>query len=174
MNTLLNKSDLIYLLTQQNKLDQAMREELGISESDWMTTMAMEHSIALNVELHEFINACFKSWKYWKRKDMNMDDVLDEAIDVIHFCMLRLNKSTAKTELIAGNAESEIQDKRQLEDRKAVKRVMYHLSNGSMSAESTLGYVLSILDYYGFTGQDIINQYNKKNAVNFQRLASGY
>lgn len=174
MNTLLNKSELIYLLTQQNKLDQAMREELGISESDWMTTMAMEHSIALNVELHEFINACFKSWKYWKRKDMNMDDVLDEAIDVIHFCMLRLNKSTAKTEFIAGNVESEIQDKRQLEDRKAVKRVMYHLSNGSMSAESTLGYVLSILDYYGFTGQDIINQYNKKNAVNFQRLASGY
>lgn len=174
MNTLLNKSDLIYLLTQQNKLDQAMREQLNISESDWMTTMAMEHSIALNVELHEFINACFKSWKYWKRKDMNMDDVLDEAIDVIHFCMLRLNKSTAKTEFIAGNVESEIQDKRQLEDRKAVKRVMYHLSNGSMSAERTLGYVLSILDYYGFTGQDIINQYNKKNTVNFQRLASGY
>ena len=174
MNTLLNKSDLIYLLTQQNKLDAAMREELGISESDWMTTMAMEHSIALNVELHEFINSAFRAWKYWKRKDMNMDDVLDEAIDVIHFCMLRLNKSTANTEFIAGNVESEIQDKRQLEDRKAVKRVMYHLSNGSMSAESILAYVLSILDYYGFTGQDIINQYNKKNAVNFQRLASGY
>lgn len=173
MNTLLNKSDIIYLLTQQNKLDQAMREQLNISESDWMH-MHMEHSLALNVELHEFINACFKSWKYWKRKDMNMDDVLDEAIDVIHFCMLRLNKSTAKTEFIASNVESEIQDKRQLEDRKAVKRVMYHLSNGAMSAESILGYVLSILDYYGFTAQDIINQYNKKNTVNFRRLASGY
>ena len=174
MNTLLNKSDLIYLLTQQNKLDAAMREEIGISESDWMSTMAMEHSIALNVELHEFINACFKSWKYWKRKDMIMDDVLDEAIDVIHFCMLRLNKSTAETDFIAGYLEREIQNKRQLEDRKAVKRAMYHLSNGSMSAESILAYVLSILDYYGFTGQDIINQYNQKNAVNFRRLASGY
>ena len=173
MNTLLNKSDIIYLLTQQNKLDQAMREQLNISESDWMH-MHMEHSLALNVELHEFINACFKSWKYWKRKDMNMDDVLDEAIDVIHFCMLRLNKSTAKTEFIASNVESEIQDKRQLEDRAAVKRVIYHLSNDTMSAESILGYVLSILDYYGFTAQDIINQYNKKNAVNFRRLASGY
>ena len=173
MNTLLNKSDIIYLLTQQNKLDQAMREQLNISESDWMH-MHMEHSLALNVELHEFINACFKSWKYWKRKDMNMDDVLDEAIDVIHFCMLRLNKSTAKTEFIASNVESEIQDKRQLEDRGAVKRVIYHLSNGAMSAESILGYVLSILDYYGFTAQDIINQYNKKNTVNFRRLASGY
>lgn len=174
MNTLLNKADLIYLLTQQNKLDAAMREELNISESDWMLTMAMEHSIALNVELHEFINACHKSWKYWKRKDMNMDDALDEAIDVIHFCMLRLNKSTAKTDFIASNVESEIQDKRQLEDRQAVKRVMYHLSNGSMSPESTLGYVLSILEYYGFTGKDIINQYNKKNEENFRRLASGY
>ena len=173
MNTLLNKSDIIYLLTQQNKLDQAMREQLNISESDWMY-MHMEHSLALNVELHEFINACFKSWKYWKRKDMNMDDVLDEAIDVIHFCMLRLNKSTAKTEFIAGYVESELQYKQQLEDRKAVKRAMYHLSNGSMSAESILGYVLSILEYYGFTGQDIINQYNQKNAVNFRRLASGY
>ena len=150
-----------------------MREQLNISESDWMH-MHMEHSLALNVELHEFINACFKSWKYWKRKDMNMDDVLDEAIDVIHFCMLRLNKSTAKTEFIASNVESEIQDKRQLEDHKAVKRVMHHLSSGTPSVENILRYVLSILDYYGFTGQDIINQYNKKNAVNFQRLASGY
>ena len=174
MKTLLNKSDLIYLLTQQNKLDAAMREEIGISESDWMSTMAMEHSIALNVELHEFINACFKSWKYWKRKDMNMDDVLDEAIDVIHFCMLRLNKLTAGTDFIAGYLEREIQNKRQLEDRKAVKIVMYHLSSGAPSAESILAYVLSILDYYGFTGQDIINQYNQKNAVNFRRLASGY
>ena len=113
MNTLLNKSDLIYLLTQQNKLDQAMREQLNISESDWMH-MHMEHSLALNVELHEFINACFKSWKYWKRKDMNMDDVLDEAIDVIHFCMLRLNKLTAETDFIAGYVEREIQNKRQL------------------------------------------------------------
>ena len=173
MKTLLNKSDIIYLLTQQNKLDQAMREQLNISESDWMH-MHMEHSLALNVELHEFINACFKSWKYWKRKDMNMDDVLDEAIDVIHFCMLRLNKSTAKTEFIASNVESEIQDKRQLEDRKAVKRVMHHLSSGTPSVESILGYVLSILEYYGFTGQDIINQYNTKNAINFQRIASGY
>ena len=172
MKTLLNKSDLIYLLTQQNKLDQAMREQLNISESDWMH-MHMEHSLALNVELHEFINACFKSWKYWKRKDMNMDDVLDEAIDVIHFCMLRLNKLTAETDFIAGYVEREIQNKRQLEDRKAVKRVMYHLSSGTPSVESILGYVLSILDYYGFTGQDIINQYNKKNAVNFRRLESG-
>ena len=98
----------------------------------------------------------------------------DEAIDVIHFCMLRLNKSTAKTEFIAGNVESELQDKRKLQDRAAVKRVIYHLSNGAMSTESILGYVLSILDYYGFTAQDIINQYNKKNAVNFRRLASGY
>ena len=173
MNTLLNKSDLIYLLTQQNKLDAAMREQLNISESDWFH-MHMEHSLALNVELHEFINACFKSWKYWKRKDMNVDDVLDEAVDVIHFCMLLLNKWTAKTEFIADIVENEIKDKQKLKDIKAVKRTMYHLSNGTMSVESVLAYVLSILDYYEFTGRDIINQYNKKNAVNFQRLASGY
>lgn len=34
--------------------------------------------------------------------------------------------------------------------------------------------VLSILTHYEFTREDIIEQYNKKNAINFERLENGY
>lgn len=136
--------------------------------------MQAEHRIALKVELHEFINACYRPWKYWKRKDMNMDEVLEEAIDVIHFAMLLINKSTAKTEFLGEVLADDLSVKKQLQDRGAVKRVMFHLSNGTSSVEDILGRILQILDYYGFTSQDIIHAYNKKNKVNFERLAEGY
>ena len=37
-----------------------------------------------------------------------------------------------------------------------------------------LGFVLVILDRYGFTTKDIIDEYNEKNKENFSRLESGY
>lgn len=173
INTALNKSDILYLLTQQEKLDTAMREQLEISEDSW-DSKYLQHNLALNVELHEFINACFNSWKYWKRKDMNMDDVLDEAIDVIHFCMLMFNKSKSPYHVMADKIAIALEDRTSLNERSEVKLVMSDLSMHSNAVMSKLGSVLQILDYYGFTTLDILSAYNKKNQVNFERLNTGY
>lgn len=108
-----------------------------------------------------------------EKKNMDMEDVLDGAIDVIHFCMLKLNKSNVNTECVdtewlASNITDEIQSRGQLEDRMEVKCVMYLLSVDDNSLY-TLGFVLQILDYYSFTAQDIIDQYKIKNAENFRK-----
>lgn len=174
LNTALNKADIIYLLTQQDRLDSSMREELSIDENTWASKMTLEHSIALNVEVHEFINAAHKAWKYWKRKDMNMDDVLIEAIDVIHFCMLKLNKSISETEFIAHHIAVETYSRHKYKSDDSVKHAIYGLSVDTHNVRERLITVLQILDYYGFTSQDIIRAYNKKNKVNFERLAEGY
>lgn len=173
LNTALNKSDIKYLLEQQGKLDESMREQLNISDENWEFNMQVEHLLALNVEIHEFINSCHKSWKYWKRKEMNMDDVLDEAIDVIHFCMLNINKLPHAPGFLYGRIERQINTRKPLEDRDHVKLIMFDMTSGESVLNKLCG-VLQILDYYGYTTKDVIDQYNAKNKENFRRLASGY
>lgn len=150
-----------------------MREQLEISEEAW-ADMNTDHNIALNVELHEFINACHKAWKYWKRKDMNRADVLDEAIDVIHFSMLMFNKSHLDTQTLASTIASEMDFLNPLNDRMEVKLLMADLSIHGYTVLNKFGSILQILDYYGFTTLDILSAYNKKNKVNFERLNNGY
>lgn len=151
-----------------------MRDQLEIDSNAWRSDMDVEHHLALNVEVHEFINACFKSWKYWKRKDMNKDDVLDEAVDVIHFSMLLLNKAPLGNTEMSEYIEIELQALDPLVDRTEVKLSMFSLSGKAASVLNKLSVVLQILDYYGFSTQDILTAYNNKNKVNFERLNNGY
>ena len=155
-------------------MDTAMREQLEIDPNDWRSVMDVEHHLALNVELHEFINACFKPWKYWKRKDMNMDDVLDEAIDVIHFSMLLINKNPTDTLAKSERIARKLQDSEELKHEIDVRDAMFNTSTSNNSVAVKLVRVLQILDYYGFTTQDILSAYNNKNKVNFERLNNGY
>src|SRR5699024_3525740 len=92
MNELLTEQDIRYLLEQQEMLDADIRKKHKIATVDWMANMYAEHDIALRVEVAEFVNACYQSWKYWKSKPMDRDSILDEAVDVIHFIMLHHNK----------------------------------------------------------------------------------
>ena len=174
INTALNQSDIKYLLEQQEKLDEKMRLDLSIKKHDWLVAMNIEHDIALNVEVHEFINECFQVWKYWKRKPMNTELILEEAIDVIHFVMLKLNKINVDTNQLAKNVSESIAAKRPADDRRNVKLFMHQLSTQKNTDTAALCNVLIILDYYGFNSQDIIHCYNQKNKENFRRLASGY
>lgn len=137
--------------------------------------MEKEHKIALNVEIHEFINECFKVWKYWKKKEMDMDKLIDEAIDVIHFCMLQINKNNVDLDYTAQDVVDHNINRRTLCDRNQVKDVLYRLSTQpNKDVKVILGDILVLLDYYGFTTSDILSAYNKKNKVNFERLNNGY
>lgn len=174
LNTALNKADLIYLLTQQEKLDSSMRDTHGIKKRHWLENMDKEHAIALNVEKHEFINEAHQTWKYWKKKPMEMSKVLEEAIDVIHFCMLLINKPSINIEKTATDTAYWIMAHDSLEDRNEVKDKIFSLSRQYNKPERTLVIVLQILDYYGFDVMDILNAYKKKNAKNFERILEGY
>lgn len=174
INTALNKSDLLYLLIQQEKLDSSMRDKHDIKKSDWMDNMHMEHDIALNVEVHEFINEAYQTWKYWKTKKMNLENMLEEAIDVIHFLMLAFNKQNPNHNKMAKELSIWLTSSTQLKDRGEVKKTILQLSTEQRHAILVLERVLKILDYSGFNSVDIINAYNKKNKVNFERMVDGY
>lgn len=174
IDTALNKSDLLYLLTQQEKLDSSMRDKHDIKKSDWMNNMHKEHTIALNVEIHEFINEAYQTWKYWKTKKMNLENMLEEAIDVIHFGMLAINKKGLSIEKFSSEFSNWLTASDSLIDRDEVKETIFRLSTERTHVTVVLERVLKILDYYGFIATDIISAYNKKNKVNFERMVDGY
>lgn len=174
LNTALNKSDILYLLIQQEKLDSSMRDTHGIKKQHWLENMTKEHTIALNVEKHEFINEAYQSWKYWKKKPMNTALILEEAIDVIHFVMLLLNKPSINSEKTAKQTADWILTFEPLQDRNAVKDAIHNLSQRPNHPRQVLTLVLQILDYYGFDIRDILDAYKKKNEKNFERILEGY
>ena len=171
MKSLLTEQDIRYLLEQQERLDADIRKKFSINDTAWIE-MDVEHDIALRVEVAEFVNACYKSWKYWKSKPMDRSQILDEAIDVIHFVMLHYNKRfdlNFATELLVESLRS--MDK--VEDEFDVKERLHHTLRYD-SRFHLFKEVLAILDFYDFDRKQIMQAYKEKNEVNFERLAGGY
>lgn len=174
MRTALRKEDLIYLMEQQDKLDRDMRSRFDIKDVTWNLGMKEEHRIALNVEIHEFINEAFKTWKYWKKKPMERENIIQEAIDVIHFAMLLINKDKTPSNDKAVVMAYEIHNLDPLVSEEDVKKTLYELSRISVTPEGALYRTLQILEYYDFNRKQILETYDRKNEINFKRLASEY
>ena len=171
MKSLLTKQVIIYLLEQQERLDADIRERFNINDTEWVE-MNIEHDIALQVEIAEFVNACYKSWKYWKSKPMDRSQILDEAIDVIHFVMLHHNNHyhlNFVTELVF----QEMHKVSKIDNEDEVKNKL-HLILKINSRFELLSRLLEILDFYDFDRKQIMQAYKEKNKVNFERLAKGY
>lgn len=170
MKSLLTKQDIIYLLEQQERLDADIRKKFSINDVEWIE-MNVEHDIALRVEVAEFVNACYRSWRYWKSKPMDRSQILDEAIDVIHFVMLHHNKQydlgiTTRTILDTFGVA------RQLEDESEVRERLHYILQYTNKFEILIK-LLEILDFYDFDRKQIMQAYKDKNKVNFERLSEG-
>lgn len=162
--------------TKQEILDKAIREKHNISNIQWHGDLEVKHYIALRVEVAEFVNECHDVWKYWKQKSIVPDRLLDEAVDVIHFLHLIMNKHTDITNY---SHISEINGE--------IKRLLDVASNEHYSTDMLLfaiidlkdpysiyALLLIILDHYSFTLDDIEQAYDKKNKENHTRQANNY
>ena len=164
-----NIDQIKYLLDKQSDLDEAIRQEKGISIRAWREDMEIEHEIALHVEVGEFINECRDVWKYWKEKPVDVERLLDEAVDVIHFCFLLFNKGEY------GDAYS-IQHEIEQELRVLHEVNRQELIHGLLDfyyPVTALALLLKVIESYGFTTEDLMLAYDKKNKVNYERLESG-
>lgn len=165
-----NIDQIKYLLDKQSDLDEAIRQEKGISIRVWRDDMAIEHEIALHVEVGEFINECRDVWKYWKEKPVDVERLLDEAVDVMHFCFLLFNKGDyADAYSIQRVIEQELGEFRGL-NRQELLHEMISLCH----PDAILALLLKVIESYGITTEDLMLAYDKKNRVNYERLESGY
>lgn len=172
----LTLEDFKFFSEKQEILDEAIKKQKGITNEEWKNDLSNKHSIALYIERAEFANECSDLWKYWKDKKPNLDKVLDEAIDVIHFVFLTINKHKDSLDLSSSfDIYKYILEKSTKELDEFKDKELYIASLFASENElEVLGKVLYILDLYGLTRDDVIAQYKKKNAVNFERLESGY
>ena len=175
----LTLEDFKYFSKKQELLDNEIKKQKNISDDEWKHDLDINHTIALKIEIAEFVNECSDIWKYWKDKQPNKERIIDEAIDVLHFVFLRINKEnrdindvhelyTLANEQLKRNIENGKYDL-----KNALNNILKY-NNKEEKPELLLLVVLSILTHYEFTREDIIEQYNKKNAINFERLENGY
>lgn len=181
----LTEGNIKMLMESQQSLDGHIRDDLGITDSQWKFNLETNHHLALEIEKAEFINECFDAWKYWKRKPVTMEKILDEAVDVIHFCFILINKD------MLGKPGAEKTIKRQMDNYikwyagdnlKAEPLISTHphifmlnyLNENNASPIQILAKTLMILNRYGFLNEHVIAQYEIKNGVNHERIEQGY
>lgn len=169
MKTLLTAPDIEYLKGQQMKLDEDIIRNNGITHDEWMEDLHTNHIIALRVEVAEFVNEA-REWKYWKKKPIDRERIIDEAVDVIHFLMLLWNKRSETIDSYGILLRVQWYLEREKGSNKRVLLKMLSTDN----LELLMSYLLYVLNDYNFTTQDILDAYNRKNAINFERLESGY
>lgn len=155
---------------KQEELDSMIREKFDININEWKRAYQRNHEIALRVEIAEFVNECHDVWKYWKQKSVVPERILDEAVDVIHFLHLILNKSDeSNTELL----NTYIHDLR--EENVTLSGMLDDLLDVNTEyLYYTYAQLLLILERYAFTLDDIEQAYDRKNAENHKRQESGY
>src|SRR5699024_12752842 len=90
--TMLNVEQLGKLLNNQANLDNNMQEKFDISSNEWLSAYNDHHMIALRIEIHEFLNNTYKSWKDRKRKKETRSNIRGEGIEVVHFISRIVNK----------------------------------------------------------------------------------
>ena len=174
MNTKLPIADVKYLQDKQWLLDSEIMKAKNINLQEWINSYQANHNIAMKLEIAEFVNECRDIWKYWKQQAVDRKKLLNEAIDVIHFVFLKLNKIHSSLE----DKFKSIDDYTESANRYIGDTLKVHhleqLVSEDYNTYYILGFVLTILDRYGFTTKDIIDEYNEKNKENFERLESGY
>ena len=173
MNSKLNKEDLIFLLTQQERFDADLRERFEISLETWRHEMFRRHDIALRVEVAEFVNEA-RIWKYWKKKPIERDKLVDEAVDILHFVMLILNKDGLDVEVAAESISDYLKQIRPASKEDEVEELLHEMLVMNLNELAILKRMLVILDYFDFDRKQIMSAYKNKNDVNFERLSSGY
>ncbi|GGA99742.1 hypothetical protein ERX37_07885 [Macrococcus hajekii] len=156
--------------TKQEELDRMIRTKFNFSDDDWDFDLDTKHQIALKVEVAEFINNCYDLWKYWKQKAVNPDLILGEAVDVIHFIHLILNKRQLSAEAHIAHI---IVERVRYASRMSYADILDDMLNSSDVYEIYAGLLL-ILDHYSFTLEDIEQAYDRKNAENHARQERNY
>lgn len=174
------------LSNKQEILDSKVRELKGIDSDQWLEDLQINHIISLRGEVGEFINEARDLWKYWKDKEPELDKLIDEAVDIIHFIHLLLNKNEVDNETYLNTLNQRIAHYHTLTVRgqnektfKPVTRDYRKYLNEMYSVESIEGIIncyailLVVLAHYNFKLEDIEKAYDKKNDENHKRQESG-
>lgn len=156
------------ILELQKQLDNNIHTKHNINPKE----VFEKRRLALIVEICEMINVnrCFKFWSL--KKDYDKQVLGDEFVDCLHFILsISLHFNLDQTEY-------EIKDV-VYDDNELTLKVLYLISLAGKieSKEDCKKFIIQLFELaftFGFTAQDIIDFYIKKNQVNFKRQQDNY
>ena len=152
------------LIKTQQKLDAAMFKKAGITEYP-----TNKIRIAYYVELGEALNE-WAGFKYWKssRKE-NREALLEELADCLHFA-LSLEGHYKSNEYFYDIYEGKGDFLRANPDEKYI----YENIEYCMQDDEYLGNTIALALSMGFTREELVDAYYKKNKKNYERIVGGY
>lgn len=166
--------DFTTLYKKQKELDTHIETKHGLQNESLLDRKLM----ALHVELAELANEtrCFKFWS--EKSPSPRGKILEEYVDGIHFIL--------SVGLIYGYEDKATISFRIEEEKKEGNALVPYFFSvidaiGSLRENGNRGQFMRLFEAYlslgsalGFSENEIINAYNKKNEVNHERQNSGY
>lgn len=157
------------LYTMQQKLDAYIMDNHDLNDKNVFN----EKYLAFLVELGELANEtrCFKYWSTKPPSDKHI--ILAEYVDGIHF-LLSLGLETGCRYTEQGAAISE--EVNQTEQFNAVYTAAASFKDAPTQEkyEHLFSTFLGLGSTLGFTGEDVVRAYFKKNEINYERQNQGY
>lgn len=170
-----------YLAEKQSVLDEKILKENNVKN----LPLRRIH-LYYRVELGECINEMKGDFKHWSNKPMRRAEFIEEFVDCLHFLLSYVNHAIDDP---AMRAIDEMTIEKEYEDLMD----MYfgyegYLSSSLDSIEAadiavdaitsrpiyySFAILLYLVNHYGYTEQDIIETYNRKNEINHERSDSG-
>ncbi|WP_339020516.1 dUTP diphosphatase [Spiroplasma endosymbiont of Atherix ibis] len=167
---MLTKDDLIYLKDKQIILDNYIMETKKIVINE---IIIKKKIIAFLVEISEFINE-YRSFKYWSNKGPSERKIiLEELIDCLHFIIslgTNLNFDFSKF----NNKITQASDIDSWSINVYRKALILEENFNTQSYYQLLDEFLSITYILDISRNEVLNFYNKKNEINFNRQDTGY
>ncbi|HSQ90170.1 dUTP diphosphatase [Romboutsia sp.] len=171
----LTKEQLQTMMDLQGKMDELALKNNGVDEE---LDLTQEKYIALKTELHEFINE-IEEFKFWK-KNKGKDHVLEEGIDTIHFILsLMIDYGyEMKEDLVITKEQLEHMEDKSINELYVMTDALmvdtYMMRSWAEMLTSILIGILLMLNKCGFTGDNIYDEYIRKNKINIERQEKQY
>ena len=160
------------MLDMQEKLDEAIMKEYGLTEID-------EENLRMAIldEVGELTHELKANWCWWKKTQAPVDKqkVLGELVDIWHFVLSYQNHFNFGEEARLSYLNEEELSNGMLKRLRTKKSNLSKVLTRLVIFESSIIPVLiAITEYIGFTIQQVYEAYCDKNKINYQRLKEGY
>ncbi len=154
---------------KQKELDAFIKDNANIlSEQQYWE----DRIIALMVELGEVSNE-IRFFKYWSKKPASEKEVIiDELVDCLHFAF-SLGNTLGNEQWVF--ATDDMKRPITIVYFDIIKKLTDLVHNqDQVLFRSMLFNIVEIAWYLGYSMEDIVEAYDKKNAVNYERQNTGY
>lgn len=155
------------LFKKQKQLDEHIVDEKGLQGQD----NYIDKLVALSVELGECKNEYPQTFKFWSNKKNHHEKGLIEYVDCIHFAISIALELGYKNHTYVKTTPRDL-NKLYLGLQNIVATLS--VSKKHRHIKALLNNLILLGYQLGFTEDDVLKAYDKKNEVNYERQAQNY